>query len=55
MNLFKKKGLPWNVHFGICCYGSEKENTVIKMTYNWDKKSGDYDLGDKYGHKSLLE
>ena len=26
-------------------YGSETENRVIELTYNWDKKSEDYELG----------
>ena len=29
-------------------YGSEKENTVLELTHNWDTSS--YQLGDAYGH-----
>ena len=34
-------------------YGSEKENTVIELTYNWNKNSNNYKLGDKYGHIAI--
>ena len=54
MNLLRKK----DYHHGkftlaFVGYGSEKENTVIELTYNWDKKSEDYELGDKYGHIAI--
>ena len=31
----------------------KKENAVIELTYNWDKNSEDYELGDKYGHIAI--
>ena len=54
MNLLRKKDYPhgkFTLAFGG--YGSEKENTVIEVTNNWDKKSEDYELGDKYGHIAI--
>lgn len=32
-------------------YGSEKENTVLELTHNWDTAS--YDLGNAYGHIAI--
>jgi len=32
-------------------YGSEKESSVIELTYNWDKSS--YVLGDGFGHIAI--
>ncbi len=32
-------------------YGSEAENAVIELTYNWDE--GEYTLGTGYGHVAL--
>ena len=54
MNLLRKKDYP-NGKFTLAFvgYGSEKENAVIELTYNWDKKSEDYVLGDKYGHIAI--
>ena len=34
-------------------YGSERGNAVIELTYNWNKKSEDYEIGDKYGHIAI--
>ena len=34
-------------------YGSKKENAVIELTYDWGKKSEDYELGEKYGHIAI--
>ena len=55
MNLLRKKEYPhgkFTLAFVGC--GSEKENTVIELTYNWDKKSEDYELGDKYGYMTIF-
>ena len=54
MNLLRKKDYP-HAKFTLAFvgYGSEKENAVIELTYNWDKKSEDYELGDKYGHIAI--
>ncbi|MGJ8679247.1 lactoylglutathione lyase [Paraglaciecola sp.] len=32
-------------------YGDESSQTVIELTYNWDKKS--YELGDAFGHLAI--
>jgi lactoylglutathione lyase len=32
-------------------YGSEKDNAVIELTYNWDTKH--YDLGNGFGHIAI--
>ena len=54
MNLLRKKDYPHGKFtLAFVGYGSEKENTVIELTYNWDKKSEDYELGDKYGHIAI--
>ena len=55
MNLLRKKDYPHGKFtLAFVGYGSEKENTVIELTYNnWDKKSADYELGDKYGHLAI--
>ena len=46
MNLLRKKDYPHGKFtLAFVGYGSEKENTVIELTYNWDKKSEDYELG----------
>jgi lactoylglutathione lyase len=39
--------------FTLCFigYGDESTNTVIELTYNWDRKS--YELGDAFGHIAL--
>ena len=48
MNLLRKKDYPHGKFtLAFVGYGSEKENSVIELTYNWDKKSEDYELGDK--------
>lgn len=33
-------------------YGTEQNNAVIELTYNWDKPEG-YELGTAYGHIAL--
>ena len=54
MNLIRKKDYA-NGKFTLAFvgYGSEKENSVIELTYNWGKKSEDYELGNKYGHIAI--
>jgi len=51
--LRKKDYLHGKFTLAFVGYGSEKENTVIELTYNWGKKSENYDLGDKYGHLAI--
>ena len=54
MNLLRKMDQPHRKFtLAFVGYGSEKENTVIELTYNWDKKYEDYELGDKYGHIAI--
>ena len=54
MNLLRKKDYPHGKFtLAFVGYGSEKENSVIELTYNWDKNSDDYKLGDKYGHIAI--
>ena len=54
MNLLRKKDYPHGKFtLAFVGYGLEKESTVIELTYNWDKKSEDYELGDKYGHIAI--
>ena len=54
MKLLRRKDYPsGRFTLAFVGYGSEKENSVIELTYNWDKKSEDYELGDKYGHIAI--
>ena len=54
MNLLRKKEYPHGEFtLAFVGYGSEKEDSVIELTYNWGKKSSDYVLGDKYGHIAI--
>ena len=54
MNLLRKKDYPHGKFtLAFVGYGSENENTVIELTYTWDKKSEDYELGYKYGHIAI--
>ena len=32
-------------------YGTEDNNTVLELTYNWDKHS--YDMGNAFGHLAI--
>ena len=54
MNLIRRKDYPHGKFtLAFVGYGSEKDNAVIELTYNWGKKSEDYELGDKYGHIAI--
>ena len=54
MSLLRKKDYPHGKFtLAFVGYGSEKDNTVIELTCNWDKKSDDYELGNKYGHIAI--
>tara|TARA_B100000941_G_scaffold268103_1_gene224522 strand:- start:408 stop:662 length:255 start_codon:yes stop_codon:yes gene_type:complete len=54
MNLLRKKDYPYGkITLAFVSYCSEKESKVIELTYNWDKKSEDNKLGDKYGHMAI--
>jgi lactoylglutathione lyase len=53
MKLLRKKDYPdgkfTNAFVG---YGSEDRNTVVELTYNWDRKEP-YELGTGFGHLAL--
>ena len=52
MNLIRIKDYPHGKFtLAFVGYGSEKNNTVIELTYNWGKSS--YENGDAYGHIAL--
>ena len=52
MNLIRKKDYPHGKFtLAFVGYGSEKDNAVIELTYNWGKK--EYKMGDAYGHIAL--
>ena len=54
MSLIRRKDYPHGEFtLAFVGYGSEKDNAVIELTYNWSQKSEDYDLGDKYGHIAI--
>ena len=54
MNLIRRKDYPHGKFtLAFVGYGSEKENSVIELTHNWNKKSEDYEIGDKYGHIAI--
>ena len=54
MNLIRRKDYPHGKFtLAFVGYGSEKENAVIELTHNWNKKSEDYNLGDRYGHIAI--
>jgi len=52
MELLRKRDFP-DGRFTLVFlgYGSEKENTVLELTHNWDTAS--YELGDAYGHIAI--
>lgn len=52
MKLLRKKNFPdGKFTLAFLGYGSEKENTVLELTHNWDTDS--YQLGDAYGHIAI--
>ncbi len=54
MNLIRRKDYPHGKFtLAFVGYGSERENAVIELTHNWNKKSEDYELGDRYGHIAI--
>ena len=54
MNLIRRKDYPHGKFtLAFVGYGSEKDNAVIELTQNWNKKSDDYELGDRYGHIAI--
>ena len=52
MKLLRQKDYPeGKFTLAFVGYGSESENSVIELTYNWD--TDHYDLGTGYGHIAL--
>ena len=49
MQLLRRKDYPGGrFTLAFVGYGSERDQTVLELTHNWD--TGAYDLGDGYGH-----
>jgi lactoylglutathione lyase len=52
MELLRRKDYPGGEFtLAFVGYGSEQDNTVIELTYNWGIT--EYDLGQGYGHIAL--
>ena len=52
MKLLRKKDYPdGKFTLAFVGYGSESDNSVIELTYNWD--TGSYDTGDGFGHIAI--
>lgn len=52
MKLLRKSDYPdGKFSLAFMGYGSEKDNTVLELTYNWDHS--DYDLGNAWGHIAI--
>ena len=52
MQLLRKMDFPeGKFTLAFLGYGSEKDNTVLELTHNWDTSA--YDLGSGYGHIAI--
>lgn len=52
MKLLRQKDYPGGEFtLAFVGYGDEADNTVLELTYNWDKNQ--YTLGDAYGHIAI--
>ncbi len=52
MKLLRQRDFPeGRFTLAFLGYGSEKENTVLELTHNWDTSS--YELGEGYGHIAI--
>ncbi len=52
MQLLRKKDYPeGRFTLAFVGYGTESENSVIELTYNWD--TDHYDLGNGFGHLAI--
>ena len=52
MQLLRKRDFPeGKFTLAFLGYGSEKDNTVLELTHNWETSS--YDLGSGYGHIAI--
>ncbi|MCP5382701.1 MAG: lactoylglutathione lyase [Kordiimonadaceae bacterium] len=53
MKLLRKKDYPeGKFTLAFVGYGVEESNTVVELTYNWDREES-YDLGNGFGHLAL--
>jgi len=52
MNLLREKEYPeGKFSLAFLGYGKETEETVVELTYNWDKSN--YEHGDAFGHIAI--
>ena len=52
MKVLRKKDYPeGKFSLAFIGYGDEKDNSVIELTYNWDKK--EYNQGNAFGHIAI--
>lgn len=52
MTLLRQKEYPdGEFSLAFLGYGSEEDNTVIELTYNWGKDN--YEIGDGFGHLAI--
>lgn len=52
MQLLRKRDFPdGKFTLAFLGYGSEKDNTVLELTHNWETEQ--YNLGDAYGHIAI--
>jgi lactoylglutathione lyase len=52
MKLLRKRDFPdGKFTLAFLGYGSEKDNTVLELTHNWD--TDHYELGNAYGHIAI--
>ena len=52
MTLLRQKEYPdGEFSLAFLGYGSEEENTVIELTYNWGQEK--YEIGDGFGHLAI--
>lgn len=52
MQVLRRKDYPeGKFTLAFVGYGDEKDHTVLELTHNWD--TGQYDLGNAYGHVAL--
>jgi lactoylglutathione lyase len=52
MQILRRKDYPeGKFTLAFVGYGDEKDHTVLELTHNWD--TGQYDLGNAYGHVAL--
>ena len=49
--LRQKEYLDGEFSLAFLGYGSEEENTVIELTYNWGKEK--YEIGNGFGHLAI--